>query len=79
MLNVRVVSHAVPEDEVLVEERVLSLIEQLIPDDLLLYIFSFKARHSVGVFAKVGMSLGRRESFGNPHAREFSGRSAQVL
>lgn len=41
LLNVRVVSHAVPEDEVLVEERVLSLIEQLIPDDLLLYIFSW--------------------------------------
>ena len=38
MLNVRVVSHAVPEDEVLVEERVLSLIEQLIPDDLLVHL-----------------------------------------
>lgn len=39
LLNVRVVSRPVETGEV--EERILSLIEQLLPDDLLLYIFSW--------------------------------------
>lgn len=41
LLNVRVVSRRNADDDTEMENRTLSLIEQLLPDDLLVYIFSW--------------------------------------